>query len=247
MTFSSDATFYVPTMADNERTERQAPYANRADINQSGNELCMRIVEAPADLQALGPDWDALFARAGRPEQVFQTHPFTSLFTSIYGPFADPGRCDCKLAVVTAWRGARLVLIWPLVVHRTLGGRMVSWLGEPVSQYGDALIDPVEPQLPILQAAYDEILTAVRPDLLRLRKVRADASVAPLLTHLGIAPSEPEEAPIVMLKSGGSAFEDRQSGKAKKNRRRLMRRLEERGTVEFKELSDPAANPGLGI
>lgn len=194
-----------------------------------------------AALARLGPDWDALFAKGGRASQVFQTHAFAELFVQTfgYGQALAAGQrdCPCGLAIVTARRNGRLVLVWPLVESRQLGMRVLGWLGEPIAQYGDVLIDPDEAALPLLSAAFRHIEATRKPDLLRLRRVRSDAAIATFLAERGIAPSNLVEAPSVTLAAGGSAFEDRQSGKARKNRRRLMRRLEERGEVAFKEIS----------
>jgi hypothetical protein len=98
------------------------------------------------------------------------------------------------------------------------------------------VFDPAE-RLDTLQAAWAHAQRELKPDVVRLRRVRADASIAPLLASLEIAASEVVEAPCITLAAGGSSFEERQSGKAKKNRRRLLRRLEEQGLVVFDELA----------
>jgi len=203
-------------------------------------ELQIDVVRDAASLTALAPEWNNLFERGGRPSQVFQTHAFATLFASTYhlGTSSTSPRhsCDCRLAIGTARRDGRLVLIWPMVETRRFGMRSLSWLGAPLTQYGDVLLDPGEPAMETLAAAFTKIRAVVRPDAIRLRKVRSDAVVAPFLANLGMMATEHVEAPSVTLAAGGSPFEDRQNGKAKKNRRRLMRRLEERGTVVFREV-----------
>jgi CelD/BcsL family acetyltransferase involved in cellulose biosynthesis len=149
-----------------------------------------------------------------------------------------------RLAVVTVRRDGRLVLVLPLVRTRWLGLTELRWLGEPVLQYGDALVDDLPDAVELMRAALDRVRQAVRPDILRLGKVRSDAAIAPVLADLGTTETGHEEAPWVRLGpcNGTRSFEDRQSGKAKKNRRRLMRRLEERGAVRFVEASGAEAS-----
>ena len=218
------------------------PHARRVSASHSIDRAGLQIgvVTETAALASLAPEWNSLFERAGRPSQVFQTHAFASLYASTYD-LGTPGAssrhaCNCRLAILTARREGRLVMVWPLVETRRFGVRCLSWLGEPVTQYGDVVLDPAEQALETLQTAFDFIRAEIRPDMFRLRKVRSDAVIAPFLSSLDITPAEPVEAPCVTLAAGGSPFEDRQNGKARKNRRRLMRRLEECGTVVFREL-----------
>ena len=210
----------------------------------AGAELQISIVASVSELATLQMDWNDLFERAGQPAHVFQTHGFLALFARTHGYAAtsrEPGLGRrSELAIVTAYRGGRLVLAWPLAIERRFGLRVLSWLGEPVAQYGDVLVDPAEDTLAVLGSAYAHVLATLRPDLIRLRKVRADAVIAPFLASLGIPAQNAVEAPCVTLTAGGSSFEDRQNGKAKKNRRRLYRRLEERGAVTFEEATGNA-------
>ncbi len=230
----------IPRRADAEPVRQLPTPRVSSSSTHTHDELQIDMVQDATALAALAPEWSSLFERAGRPSQVFQTHAFATLYASAYdlgAPGTPPGhRCDCRLAIVTARREGRLVLIWPLVETRRFGVRCLSWLGEPVAQYGDVILDPSEQAAATLHAAFDYIRAEIRPDMFRLRKVRSDAVVAPFLASLGITPTEAVEAPCVTLAAGGSPFEGRQNGKARKNRRRLMRRLEERGVVVFREL-----------
>ena len=62
-------------------------------------------------------------------------------------------------------------------------------------------------------------------------KVRADATVASLLRDLGLQPTAAAQAPYLDLASAPdfARYELRYTAKARKNRRRLMRRLSEQG------------------
>ena len=223
------------------------PAADTRALRQAAAGLQIDIVTSADALSDVGPEWDALFECAGRADHVFQTHGFAALWTRTYlahhghGAFHRHDACPCRLAVVTARRNGRLVLVWPMIQQTQMGLKVLTWLGEPVAQYGDVVADPSEPLLPMLRRTWDRARAVLAPDVVRLRKVRCDATIAPFLAEALTSTSEPVEAPCITLAAGGSAFEDRQSGKAKKNRRRLMRRLEEQGPVEFRAHSEPEA------
>ena len=199
--------------------------------------ITLELVETAQALRALAPEWDALFERAGRPTQVFQTHAFAEAWARTY---RDDGRP--RLAIVTGRQDGRLALVCPFVVERSAGLNVLAWLGAPIAQYGDVLVEPGPDAPAMLSAAWEHVRTHVRPDVVRLRKVRADAAVSPLLATISDFQSCQEEAASVTLgpcsrdASSTASFEDRQSSKARKNRRRLLRRLEEQGAVCFEAL-----------
>jgi CelD/BcsL family acetyltransferase involved in cellulose biosynthesis len=68
--------------------------------------------------------------------------------------------------------------------------------------------------------------------------VRADANVASLMADIGAQLTDRQIAPYMDLSSAKdfAAFEERYSSKARRNRRRLARRLEEKGSIEFLRL-----------
>ncbi|WP_045836305.1 GNAT family N-acetyltransferase [Hyphomicrobium sp. 99] len=192
---------------------------------------------------ALEADWNDLFARAGNPANVFQTFSFCWHWANHYLHEPDlrerrSRSSGLKLRLITAHRDGRLVMVWPLVSERVRGITQVFWMGEPVSQYGDVLIDAVEDKGAILRAAYEFLRTQTRADILRLRRVREDANVAPLMADISATAADRQLAPYMDLTSANDfqAFEQRYSSKTRKNRRRLFRRLEEKGPIEFLRL-----------
>ena len=198
----------------------------------------LSLVESVDALEALGPDWTELFTRAGSPAQVFQTHAFASLWARTYLSPARPGH---RLAILAVRANRRLVMVWPLVIEQAFGVRLLTWLGAPVAQYGDILVDPEHASGDLVDRAWSHIRATLRPDVIRLRKVRSDSAIAPWLERAGAVALAREEAPCVTLSAAGAAsFDERQSAKARKNRRRLMRRLEERGAVSFERLAGGA-------
>ena len=194
------------------------------------------LVDTHAGFEALGAEWNALFAAAGRPEQVFQTFAWNWHWCRHYlAPAARRG--SPRLAIVIGRRDGRLVLLLPLVVERAAGLRQLAWMGSPVSQYGDVLATSEAANLDTLAAAWEFAVARTGADLAELRKVRADAVAGPLLAHLGAAITATEEAPFLDLKRAPNHadYEAGLSAKGRKNRRRQRRRLAERGPIGFEQ------------
>jgi CelD/BcsL family acetyltransferase involved in cellulose biosynthesis len=180
---------------------------------------------------ALEPEWTALFERAGRGTQVFQTFNWNWHWCNHY--LGERGGSAPALAVVTARRAGRLVMVWPLVKERIAGLSQLSWMGEPVSQYGDVLMEEQPDAAALLREAWSFIAAELAPDLVRLRKVRDDASVAPLFSERDALPTLRLEAPYLDLASAAdfAAYEQRYSPRSRRNRGRLRRRFAERGAM----------------
>lgn len=197
--------------------------------------LTFDLVETRAAFDALEADWNALFERSGRGTQVFQTFPWCWHWCNHFLPGGNPGRATARLAVVTARKDGRLVMVWPLVVERRHAISTLSWLGDPVSQYGDIVVEDGFGSPDALQSAWRWLVARIRPDAVSLRKTRADAAVAPLLAALEVPVVATEEAPYLDLASAPdfAAYEQRYSSHARRNRRRLLRRLNENGAVAF--------------
>jgi CelD/BcsL family acetyltransferase involved in cellulose biosynthesis len=206
-----------------------------ADVGASV--LAVSIVRTRAQFDALEADWNALFARCARGANIFQSFNWNWHWANVYLAKTQSRRA---LALIALYRGDRLVALWPLQETRLLGARVLEWMGGPVSQYGDILIDPEEEALAILDHGWRAITQDLRVDALNLRKVRADASVLPLLQTQRSRIAHRCEAPFLDIASAPdlATYETRYSGKTRKNRRRLARRLAEAGAMRIERLAD---------
>lgn len=196
--------------------------------------VAFEIVRTTEALSGLEADWNDLFRRAGRGTQVFQTFAWVWHWARAYVPAIE--QAQAGLAVLVARRGGRLCLVWPLVLQAGAGGRTLRSAGCPVSQYGDAIVDGASAgeRLALIEAGLAALIEEFAPDLIVLDRVREDAELAPLVTQRGGVAYGHAEAPWLPLAAGcGTSFEERQKGAAKKNRRRLMRRLERGGEVRW--------------
>jgi CelD/BcsL family acetyltransferase involved in cellulose biosynthesis len=216
----AEAPYAAPlTQIEPDRSAKTAPGA-----------LAFAVVTDRAGFDALAPDWTALMARAPRATQVFQTFNWAWHWCNAYLP-ANGG--SPALAIVTVRRGGQLIALWPLVRERILGITRLSWLGDPVGQYGDVIVDDVADRAEVLAQSWRFIRQSIRADVIVLRKVRGDSDAAACCLGAGLAPRCVEDALYTNLAAAGDfeTYELRWPAKLRKNRRRHMRRLQDRGPV----------------
>ena len=198
--------------------------------------IAFALISERSAFDALEPEWNDLFRRAGRDTQLFQTFNWNWHWANHYLSPAAGERGRRSLAVVTVRRHGRLAMVWPLVAERIAGMKVLRWMGEPVSQYGDVLAETTVDRPELLRLVWNFISRMLGADAIFLRKVRADAVVAPLLREQGLIATTVAQSPCLDLASAANfaAYEETHySAKARKNRRRHMRRLTERGSVEI--------------
>lgn len=208
------------------------PAASRAWSPPGQAALSLDIVCGREAFAALRDDWNHLFARAGTPQQVFQSHAFLRAWAEVY---AD--QCS-RLMAVSVRRDGMLVAVAGLAETRPLGLRALRVMGSPVAQFSDVLVDPSAgpAALEMLWAGIESL----GADFLEARRVREDSA----LWRLGRKSSfvfETLEAPFACLAKRvegdqpGSAYDARD----RSNVRRRLRRLAERG-----QLALGTAEPG---
>lgn len=201
----------------------------------AAGELSLSIVATRSGFDALESDWNALFAQCARGAAVYQSFNWNWHWANAY-----LSQGDCDLAILAVRRQERLVALWPMVVTRLLGARVVEWMGSPVSQYGDVLIAPGEDRLQSLAFGWAAIRNMLGADAVHLRKVRADAEIVPLMQQQRVAVTFRTEAPFLDIASAPdlATYETRFSSKTRKNRRRLARRLAEKGELRIERLEN---------
>lgn len=189
------------------------------------------IITTRAAFDALEEDWNALFKRAGNSTQAFQGFAFLWHWANHY----LDGQTARTLSILTARRQGELIMVWPLVREKAKGIVQLYCMGEPVTQYGDVLIDDVPDAEAIITTAISYLNQHSGADLLRLRRVRDDAHIKPALDAVNAPSADHRIAPYLDLKSAPDwqSYEQRYSPRGRRNRKRLARRLDERGEMEF--------------
>ena len=196
--------------------------------------LALAIVEDHDAFLALQADWDALFARAALPHQVFQSHVVLRHWARHYRERRE------TLCIVTARRAGRLVMVWPLLRRRRLGLTSLQFMGIPVAQFGDVLVEQREDRAALLQAGWRSVV-ACGADIFEARKLRADSVLARSGLLAGARMIQREDAPYADLETriDGDGPSAAYPARERSNHRRRLRRLAERG-----ELVCSALEPG---
>jgi len=199
--------------------------------------LELEIVTSRTGFDALESDWNDLFERAGTSIQLFQAFNWNWHWCNHYLPADRSPTGGPRLAILVGRRNGRAVMIWPLVTQKVAGLRQLSWMGEPVSQYGDVLIEESGERDALLAEGWRFIVCSVKPDIVNLRKVRADAAIAKFIGTIGAGITQSLVAPYLDLTSAKdfSEYEKRYSSQSRRNRKRLLRRLEEKHAIAFVE------------
>lgn len=200
----------------------------------AATDTAFEIVSDRTGFLALRNEWDALFERSGKSHQLFQTFDWLNLWCRHYvgtgGSFSAP-----SLRIVVGRARGRVVLIWPLAQVRMLGMSRIGWMGDPVGQYGDVLIEDGPRRMARLEASWDYLQDALPGDAVLLRKVRDDSAVVPLLRKLGVTVTGEEQAPFADLTDIRTfeAYQARFSKRLRRNRRRQRNRLADLGPLSF--------------
>ncbi len=209
-----------------------SPIANEifAGSRVSGSDVEISIVTTLDGFEALEKEWNDLFERAATPQQVFQRHAFLRYWARHY---LD---ARTQLSIIAGRIDGRLATLWPLVRYRRLGIEVLSFMGAPVAQFGDVLVEAGDNRAALLQAGWTA-LASLGVDLFEARRVRTDAALCGCpLPGIAILPGD-LKAPFAnlswrILPDGlGVAYSPRE----RSNHRRRLRRLNERGVVTFSE------------
>jgi CelD/BcsL family acetyltransferase involved in cellulose biosynthesis len=187
--------------------------------------------EAATSLNEVAGDWIRL-ERSGANATVFQTYSWCSAWLAAA---EQVGRPEQPVFIRVRRRGIP-VLIWPLCRTVFAGCRTLHALGEPATQYCDALVASGPGRARALARAWNVMVSRGDVDLLSLRRIRNDAAIATLPAIAAWAPSD--SAPFIELERAAEiAF---RSGKRRRELGRCLRKLSALGEVAFEVVQDPA-------
>lgn len=202
-----------------------------APVRQPGSgtasALDLQVIDGPAALGRLEPEWHALMAAAAGKPTIYQSHEWAAACAARLRPGA-------RLSLLTARNRGRLVAVAPLMTERRLGLATLTWLGGNLTIYGDVLAEANVNVAAWLERAFVDAAARGEAQSLALGNVRADARVAPFLEKAA-ARTVSHAAPWIDLRSLGSfeAWQARQSRSTRRSRSRRMKQLEAIGAVSF--------------
>jgi CelD/BcsL family acetyltransferase involved in cellulose biosynthesis len=185
--------------------------------------LRVETISGEAAFARLGGDWDELVRSMPRPTP-FLLHGWLLEWWRHYGE-------NRTLAVHVATRGGRLVGAIPLCRSRRLGLRVTEFVGGTKVPLADLLVAPDEEAATATLLA--ERIKSSGDDFADLFGMPAGSRLAAAVPAGSLHLLERLEAPVLDLRPGwDEIYRQRLSPKARSERRRRRRQLEELGTVE---------------
>jgi CelD/BcsL family acetyltransferase involved in cellulose biosynthesis len=192
------------------------------------------LVEARPFAVPFACEWEELESRIPNAT-VFQSRAWCGAWLQAS---ANVGHTE-ETRLLTVKHGGQLAMLWPLAVRRAGPCRVLHALGEPATQYCDALIAADQDRSQLLQAAWSAIRSWHDIDLVEMRRVRADAAIAALPVLADSAATNTTAAPFVDMRLAGG--DSHRSSRTRNALRRHRRKLAEHGDVAFEVVEDAAA------
>nr|MCH9764853.1 GNAT family N-acetyltransferase [Alphaproteobacteria bacterium] len=192
--------------------------------------LRFEVVSTVSDFEALGAEWDSLLAKCGSGRHVFQQHSWLSHWAQTF--LNTKGK---RLCVVVGRHNGQVVVIWPLVWARKFGASMLEWMGDPVSQYSDVVVEGGPRSREYLQQSIQFIRRSLGADFLLASKVREDSNVAGILCEAGGRVLETEKSATMYLETIQTLkdLDSRLGRTTAKSRRRRRKQLLEAGAQSY--------------
>lgn len=188
--------------------------------------LELDVIVERSDFDRLEPEWNVLYERAGRPGNPFQSFAWCWHWVNHFLQPDDGSRAASELFIVTGRVDGCLKLVWPLVRESSRGLRTLTWIGAPVTQYGDVLVEG-DDTIAMLRESWSFLRRKAKADAITLYKVREDAAIAPLLSQIGAVVTHKDTAPYVDM-SQAETFQTYTAERHSKRRRNYLGRYRRR-------------------
>jgi CelD/BcsL family acetyltransferase involved in cellulose biosynthesis len=155
--------------------------------------VVVEVAATLAAMEALASEWGALEQET--PEGTgFQSYVWCRNWADAAGD------SRLELRVVILREDGRLSMLWPLQIETVLGVRVARWLGEPMTQYGDALALPGQSRAHWRAAIEAELAGWTDVDLFAFMRMRSDGVLA-ACGFSGERSGEALAAPFVNLRA----------------------------------------------
>ena len=191
----------------------------------------------------LRESWSDLESRCAKPPSVFQSYDWCRRWSDIY---AAPDSAN-EIFIVAGYRQNRLVFIWPMVKRFSGGLNFLTWMTQPIGQYGDVLCDAQIDCEAWLETATAFIKDTGNADCLHLRHVRDNANFSSHAQRHWFDGKLNERAPMMDLSQFKTEadYDARYDAQQRRRRRRIQKKLEEIGPLKFEVLQDERAEAAI--
>jgi CelD/BcsL family acetyltransferase involved in cellulose biosynthesis len=190
----------------------------------------LRLLDTIADIDAAGEAWRALERRCPGRRNYFQS------FDWCRGWLAHAG-ADSRPHIVTAWQGADLAAVWPLMRHRQSRLEKIEPVGGTLAQYSGIIHDPALIDAAGLAQVVAYGLAPGRGDVAEFRAVPEDSPlVAALRAQPGIVRGPDDTSYFLDLSKFPSsadylATRNRMQRRGRERKRKAL--MQEHGDVTF--------------
>lgn len=191
-----------------------------------------RTLSSLAEMEAIADAWKALERRCAVGLTYFQSYSWCQNWVATFCG-DDRGH---RMRIETAWQGAALVAVWPLMTVSAGGLRIVRNLGEPHSQYCGLLCDPDRFGDGEAKWLLARVIGRQDCDVAVFEALPERSPLTPLLRGRAKVSGYANSSCLLDLSSFDSANHyAAQLGQGRQRRRvRRRRRLERLGTLDFR-------------
>ncbi len=219
----------IPTALARGATEKLQPIAV-AGLSASCR---LSIVSSLEQLRSLQQEWLTLEKTNQIETTVFSSFGWCLSWSEVYATTDGPRQPSLHL--IAGYDNERLVFLFPLMLARYPGLKVLTWLTDPFGQYGDVLCAKGQNAKVWINAAASFISRLKDIDLVYLRHIREDSIVAREAGELFIDARVPEEAPYLDFTQFKSEedYDARYTSVQRKRRKKIRKELEKLGEVTF--------------
>lgn len=185
----------------------------------------VEIITDAGRLKEIEPDWHALWQQSNA--SIFQAHCWITAWWR---------EChDHQLRIVCAWADNSLIAVMPLCIQQWHGIRILEWAAQPFSDYCDVIRIS---EAVSLKTMWDAIEAMGGYDLVRLKHVRPEAAIKPLLDVFANEERSELCLQVACEWPNGSVWYRTLNKKTRNNLARGGRILAERGDIVFRQIGD---------
>jgi CelD/BcsL family acetyltransferase involved in cellulose biosynthesis len=197
--------------------------------------MTIDIVSDPRELVRLQPEWDALWSSVRSPGYQ-QSYLFALVcLQEIHNDQRSPLRC------VVVRQSGKVVLIWPLLVRRVAGVRILSPLWSTGAEYTEPLVQDGPEAMDLVSSAWMSARSRIAADIISMPQLKVGSYIHTVVSRENPADVETDTCYVVQWDKNWTDWDTyckavSTGHDSKQTRRRKRKKLEEQGDLEFQIL-----------
>ncbi len=204
------------------------------------NDSYLTLITSFRAFDRLHDTWTDLETRCAKPPSVFQSYVWCRTWSDVY---ATPDSQN-EIFILAGYHQNKLVFVWPLVKSSRKGLVLLTWMTQPIGQYGDIICDASVVCAQWINAATKFIRKINVADCMHLRHVRENANCAHHAQKFWHDGKLNERAPMMDLTQFKTEvdYDNRYDSQQRRRRRKIQKKLQEIGPLHYEILvGEPAA------